>query len=286
MTFQKGIDLLVVLASCISLYLGLGLGLPIWYFAAALLLTARTIWLLLDDSQPAVSDYLSAFTLVIAFFLAPPGLSDDFQRYLWEGFAANKGYSPYLHSPQSLYPILDHPSEGLVNHSHRHHLPAPGPVLFSNRGMGQLFGLQLESFYSFELIASVVCFGPSSVPHSHQLSRHSFRGYLEYASGCSGCYAPLFHGTGSLQEETGLDGRSSCRIDRLKNHAPTLQSLLFLLFSGEGAAETGGCLCSCHLTCVSALSQPMGRFVRVFFKVFQRMVFQQSLLPWPGSHLR
>ena len=118
MTFQKGIDLLVVLASCISLYLGLGLGLPIWYFAAALLLTARTIWLLLDDSQPTVSDHLSAFTLVIAFFLAPPDLSDDFQRYLWEGFAANKGYSPYLHSPQSLYPILDHPSEGLVNHSH------------------------------------------------------------------------------------------------------------------------------------------------------------------------
>lgn len=54
--------------------------------------------------------------LITVCFLCQPLLSDDFHRYLWEGHVQNQGYSPYNHAPRSLYPLLDHPSEGKINH--------------------------------------------------------------------------------------------------------------------------------------------------------------------------
>ncbi len=114
---KKAIDLLLVLGSILALVLGLRMDLPAWYFAAAILAGLRTVGLLLRPSFGAGSIWLSSLLLIVAFFAAPPDLSDDYHRYLWEGFVQNEGYSPYLHSPDSLYPILDHPSENLVNHS-------------------------------------------------------------------------------------------------------------------------------------------------------------------------
>lgn len=64
-------------------------------------------------SKPVYTIWISAAILLC---LMEPALSDDYHRYLWEGFVTEQGYSPFRHSPESLYPILDHPSEGKVNH--------------------------------------------------------------------------------------------------------------------------------------------------------------------------
>lgn len=63
---------------------------------------------------------------VVTALLLPPRLSDDYHRYLWEGHVQNQGYSPYAHSPQSLFDTLNHPSEPHINHAH---LPAIYPPL-------------------------------------------------------------------------------------------------------------------------------------------------------------
>ena len=64
-----------------------------------------------------------------ALFLAwvQPSLSDDFQRYVWEGFVQTQGFDPYSLSPEDLMARgLEHPSGPLVNHPH---LPAIYPPL-------------------------------------------------------------------------------------------------------------------------------------------------------------
>ena len=58
--------------------------------------------------------------------LAPPALSDDVFRYLWEGHVQNQGYSPFGQAPESLFPSLAHPAEPYLNHPH---LPAIYPPL-------------------------------------------------------------------------------------------------------------------------------------------------------------
>ena len=60
---------------------------------------------------------VSAILVVLTCFLMVPDLSDDYHRYLWEGHAGNHQFSPYIHSPSSLFEQLEHPSEPFVNHA-------------------------------------------------------------------------------------------------------------------------------------------------------------------------
>lgn len=55
----------------------------------------------------------------LPFLALLPTLSDDFQRYLWEGWVQLQGYSPYRYSPTELMAMgLDHPSGSVVGHPH------------------------------------------------------------------------------------------------------------------------------------------------------------------------
>lgn len=95
-----------------------------WYFPAVLFLTLG----LLQARYSFTNKWLAGI-LVLTFagsIALPPDLSDDFQRYLWEGYVLTEGYSPYQQSPQDLYGTIDHPSQGLINNDH---LPAIYPPL-------------------------------------------------------------------------------------------------------------------------------------------------------------
>jgi len=112
------------LAACLAA--GAGLLLAVWLdwiwlcIALVILLTFRAAPLRDEARQsdaafPSTSTWLGGLFLVACCFWLKPALSDDYHRFLWEGFVQNQGYSPYLHAPASLYEDLDHPSEGLVN---------------------------------------------------------------------------------------------------------------------------------------------------------------------------
>jgi hypothetical protein len=60
---------------------------------------------------------LQSFCWWLPFLALLPTLSDDFQRYLWEGWVQLQGYSPYRHSPAELMALgLDHSSGVKVGH--------------------------------------------------------------------------------------------------------------------------------------------------------------------------
>ncbi len=95
----------------------------IWlYFVPLALLTARIATVSPSQDRAATPRKANPFAIAGAAALLAcclglaPDLSDDYHRYLWEGYAQNQGYSPYARSPASLYDSLDHPSEGKVNH--------------------------------------------------------------------------------------------------------------------------------------------------------------------------
>lgn len=102
------------LLAAVLIALGPLLGSPAWYLLIPALLLLGS-W---GRTEPRLGVlHLSvAGLLFAACVVQAPDLSDDYHRYLWEGFVANQGYSPYEHAPNSLYDELDHPSEGLVNH--------------------------------------------------------------------------------------------------------------------------------------------------------------------------
>ena len=106
-------DLLLCLLGALFLWLG-GQSHFYWYFPACALLTAR-LWLLPREADADRSFLAGALLLVLVCLSLTPDLSDDYHRYLWEGYAQNQGYSPFVHAPRSLYEKLDHPSEGLIN---------------------------------------------------------------------------------------------------------------------------------------------------------------------------
>ncbi len=89
--------------------------------------------------------------LFLAAFLCKPRLSDDYHRYLWEGHVQNHGYSPYSHAPASLYPVLEHPSEGAVNHDSLTAIYPPlAQVLFR---IADLFSKSVYAWKSLILLA-------------------------------------------------------------------------------------------------------------------------------------
>jgi len=109
--------LCIVSAACLAL--GWWSGQILVYAVPLVLLTIRAI--AMPDPEP-VEDEIGlppwyVWLLVATALALPPGLSDDHQRYLFEGYAQARGFSPYSHSPESLYGTLDHPAEGKVNHA-------------------------------------------------------------------------------------------------------------------------------------------------------------------------
>ena len=81
----------------VTLYLGL------------FLLYLLSVWLSLQApcglkaKLPLILFFALAFRLLL--LPAPPALSDDVYRYLWEGYLQTEGINPYEHSPQS--PVLE-----------------------------------------------------------------------------------------------------------------------------------------------------------------------------------
>jgi len=111
MTFSK-CNLLVCIAACGFLILGRFSGFLLWYWIPLVLLTLMQMQ---TQSRETALRSNPAWLLLLACLCLTPDLSDDVHRYLWEGYVQTQGYSPYQHSPESLYEVLDHPSEGLVN---------------------------------------------------------------------------------------------------------------------------------------------------------------------------
>lgn len=95
------------------LLLGTHYGLA-WYFPAVALISLGA-WHQLEDPEPKTA-WLAIGPCLLFCWLALPELSDDYHRYLWEGFVQNQGHSPYREAPIALAEQLDHPSEGKVNH--------------------------------------------------------------------------------------------------------------------------------------------------------------------------
>ncbi len=94
------------------LLLGLHYGLALHFLAAAVLSLAA--WRLTAHKQ--TPQWLAALPCLMFCLWAAPELSDDYHRYLWEGFVQNQGHSPYRESPAKLAGELDHPSVGRINH--------------------------------------------------------------------------------------------------------------------------------------------------------------------------
>lgn len=78
-------------------------------FLGLFLLYLLSLWLSLQASRglrarlPLILLFALAFRLLL--LPAPPALSDDVYRYLWEGYLQTEGINPYEHSPQS--PVLE-----------------------------------------------------------------------------------------------------------------------------------------------------------------------------------
>lgn len=77
-------------------------------FVALLALYALACWLVLRDDSTRLPrrwalPTIAAFALAYRLTLMPtvPSLSDDFFRYVWEGFIQGRGYSPYRYPPQA-----------------------------------------------------------------------------------------------------------------------------------------------------------------------------------------
>lgn len=94
------------------LLLGTRYGLA-WHFPAVMVLSLAA-WRLTAREQPSL--WLPALPCLLFCLLAAPQLSDDYHRYLWEGFVQNQGHSPYRESPMQLADQLHHPSVGKINH--------------------------------------------------------------------------------------------------------------------------------------------------------------------------
>lgn len=134
----------------VCLWQGTSTGNVRYFFPAAALITLAFLKGPLEQSTrvgsiPVIAFF--SFCLVLA-----PNLSDDFHRYLWEGHVQNHGFSPYQHSPQSLYSQLDHPSEGAINHDH---LPAIYPPLAQY--LFRLSDLVSQRFWGWKLILILWC---------------------------------------------------------------------------------------------------------------------------------
>ncbi|MDE2964903.1 MAG: hypothetical protein OXU26_13420, partial [Acidobacteriota bacterium] len=78
-------------------------------FLGLFLLYLLSLWLSMQAScglrarLPLILLFALAFRLLL--LPAPPALSDDVYRYLWEGYLQTEGINPYEHSPHS--PVLE-----------------------------------------------------------------------------------------------------------------------------------------------------------------------------------
>ena len=128
MKYPTVIDVGLAGVACCFLFLARTTHSIALYFIPLGLITART-WMLYrafiraeteaaaKKQRPTLWHWVMSLALALTCLFLLPDLSDDYHRYLWEGFVGNEGFSPYHHSPESLYDTLDHPSEGKVNHA-------------------------------------------------------------------------------------------------------------------------------------------------------------------------
>lgn len=114
----------IVLLTCLLVAANWG---PLWLLAPTILLA--TAWSVLRFKQliaPAkrekrqwqrdIQTLWLGLPLITVCLLMPPRLSDDYHRYLWEGYLISQGESPYQVSATEAPPELMHPSRDLVNH--------------------------------------------------------------------------------------------------------------------------------------------------------------------------
>ena len=95
-----------------------------WLLLAFALYVALIGWMAFVDRRQSSSDRLLVYIFVgallfrLLLLITEPTLSDDVYRYLWDGYVANQGVSPYaypINSPELDY--LDAPIRAQANHA-------------------------------------------------------------------------------------------------------------------------------------------------------------------------
>jgi hypothetical protein len=90
--------------------------------------------------------------LITVCLLLPPRLSDDYNRYLWEGYLLIQGESPYQVAATTAPPELDHPAREHVNHGE---LTAIYPPLAQYTfALGALVG---DHVWAWKMVIAVWC---------------------------------------------------------------------------------------------------------------------------------
>ncbi|MEM7114123.1 MAG: hypothetical protein AAF614_16935 [Chloroflexota bacterium] len=87
-----------------------------WYGFAWIAWLAAIVWVERGGEMPKRWLWGTAVLCRLLLLFTTPTLSDDVYRYLWDGYVANQGVSPYAHaieSPELDY--LDHPVRALAN---------------------------------------------------------------------------------------------------------------------------------------------------------------------------
>ena len=89
----------------------------LWYGLAFVAYLLGLLWAERRRAAPMTLVWGAAIIFRLLLLLTPPTLSDDVYRYLWDGYVANHGVSPYAYpidSPELDY--LDNPLRSQANH--------------------------------------------------------------------------------------------------------------------------------------------------------------------------
>ncbi len=131
-----------------------------WYAIAFCAYLGAILWVEWRKNVSPITILFGAFIFRAMLLFTVPTLSDDVYRYIWDGYVANNGISPYAHAidaPELDY--LDNPQRDLANHAWMAspYLPA-AQFLFA--GLTWLFPLQPFFFQMamviFDLLTGVL----------------------------------------------------------------------------------------------------------------------------------
>lgn len=130
-----------------------------WYLLAFAAFVGVLIW---AERHPVSMKWVwgGAIVFRVLLLLTTPTLSDDVYRYLWDGYVANNGVSPYAHAIDSAeLDYLDHPIRAQANNTWMAspYLPAAQPIFATLTFLFPLKPLFLQiAMIGFDLLSGVL----------------------------------------------------------------------------------------------------------------------------------